>query len=181
MKTVVVASNNAHKAEEIAAALPACAYLATDASESMVAATAARGLHAEVATIGSLPYPDASFDVVVAAWMLYHVPDLDAALAEVRRVLRPGGSFVAVTNGDRHLARLLEEDMLGDEPLEQVRAHAEASGLTGCEHRALRRGKLEKCGVKDRHAGYRAGTREAQARVVRPGVDDHAPCGWPRR
>ena len=96
-------------AEEIAAALPACAYLATDASESMVAATAARGLHAEVATIGSLPYPDASFDVVVAAWMLYHVPDLDAALAEVRRVLRPGGSFVAVTNGDRHLARLLED------------------------------------------------------------------------
>ena len=96
-------------AEEIAAALPACAYLATDASESMVAATAARGLHAEVATIGSLPYPDASFDVVVAAWMLYHVPDLDAALAEVRRVLRPGGSFVAVTNSDRHLARLLED------------------------------------------------------------------------
>ena len=74
-----------------------------------MAATAARGLHAEVATIGSLPYPDASFDVVVAAWMLYHVPDLDAALAEVRRVLRPGGSFVAVTNGDRHLARLLED------------------------------------------------------------------------
>lgn len=41
-----------------------------------------------------LPWPDASFETVVAATSLDHVLDLDAALAEVRRVLAPGGCFV---------------------------------------------------------------------------------------
>ena len=47
--------------------------------------------------------------MVAALWMLYHVPDVDRAIAEVRRVLRPGGLFVAVTNGDGHLADLRVE------------------------------------------------------------------------
>ena len=38
--------------------------------------------------------------------MLYHVPDIALAAAEARRVLRPGGVFVAVTNGRAHLAEL---------------------------------------------------------------------------
>ena len=56
-----------------------------------------------------LPFGDEAFDVVAALWMLYHVPDVDRALAEIRRVLRPGGLFVAVTNGDGHLADLRRE------------------------------------------------------------------------
>ncbi len=43
-----------------------------------------------------LPFADGSFDVIIAAEILEHVPRYDAALAEIARVLRPGGS-VAVT------------------------------------------------------------------------------------
>ena len=68
--------------------------------------TAARGVEARVADVQDLPFADDSFDVVAAMWMLYHVPDLDRGLAEVRRVLRPGGRLVAVTNGDGHTAEL---------------------------------------------------------------------------
>ncbi len=64
---------------------------------------------AQVQDVQHLLAPDASYDVVVAAWMLYHVPDLDRGLAEVRRVLRPGGTFIAVTNGDEHVAALRRE------------------------------------------------------------------------
>jgi SAM-dependent methyltransferase len=38
--------------------------------------------------------------------MLYHVPDLDQALAELRRVLRSGGTLLAATNGQDHMREL---------------------------------------------------------------------------
>lgn len=56
----------------------------------------------------ALPFADASFDVVTARHMLYHVPDVAAALAEFRRVLKPGGRFLAVTNASGYMAELWE-------------------------------------------------------------------------
>ena len=53
-----------------------------------------------------LPLQDASFDLVMANHMLYHVPDVARALAEVRRVLAPGGRFYAATNGVTHMQEL---------------------------------------------------------------------------
>ena len=53
----------------------------------------------QVVDIQDIPYPDDSFDVVIANMMLYHVPDLHKGLSEVRRVLKPGGSFYCATYG----------------------------------------------------------------------------------
>ncbi|HZP73136.1 MAG TPA: class I SAM-dependent methyltransferase [Gaiellaceae bacterium] len=83
-----------------------------DQSERMVELARGRGItEAHVGDAQDLPFPDASFDVVVAAWMLYHVPDVDRALAELARVLQPGGHLVAVTNSVRHIEEL--RDLFG--------------------------------------------------------------------
>lgn len=47
-----------------------------------------------VADAESIPYPDNSFDVVVGHAILHHIPDVERALREVLRVLKPGGRFV---------------------------------------------------------------------------------------
>lgn len=53
-----------------------------------------------------LPFRQGYFDVILAAHMLYHVPDQRRAVAEMRRVLAPGGTCVVVTNGPAHIASL---------------------------------------------------------------------------
>jgi SAM-dependent methyltransferase len=80
--------------------------VALDQSERMVELTRERGIDARVGDVQQLPFEDASFDAALAAWMLYHVPDVGRAIAELARVLRPGGRLVAVTNASTHLAEL---------------------------------------------------------------------------
>jgi SAM-dependent methyltransferase len=93
-------------AARLAAELPGVALLAVDTSHRMVELTRERGLLAQLQDVQHLLAPDAAYDVVLAFSMLYHVPDLDRGLAEVRRVLRPTGRFVAVTVSDEHAADL---------------------------------------------------------------------------
>ena len=92
-------------AERIARELGA-EVTAVDQSERMVELTRARGVEALVGDVQSLPFQAESFDCAVAAWMLYHVSDLDRGLAELARVLVPGGRLVAVTNSGRNLPEL---------------------------------------------------------------------------
>jgi SAM-dependent methyltransferase len=77
--------------------------VAIDSSERMVELAVSRGVDARLGDVQSLDLPAESFDCAIAAWMLYHVPDLDRGLAEISRVLRPGGRLVAVTNAVDHL------------------------------------------------------------------------------
>ncbi|MEO7002724.1 MAG: methyltransferase domain-containing protein [Ktedonobacterales bacterium] len=83
-----------------------------DFSDGMIAAARdhlAAADHAftyQVADVQELPFADASFDAVIANHMLYHVPDRPRALAQIRRVLRPGGALFAATNGVDHLKEL---------------------------------------------------------------------------
>jgi ubiquinone/menaquinone biosynthesis C-methylase UbiE len=77
-----------------------------DQSERMVELQREKGIDARTGDVQELPFADGEFDVAVAAWMLYHVPDLERALAELERVLKPGGRLVAVTNAVEHLQEL---------------------------------------------------------------------------
>jgi ubiquinone/menaquinone biosynthesis C-methylase UbiE len=77
-----------------------------DTSPRMVELARARGVDARAGDAQDLPFAAGEFDCTVAAWMLYHVEDLDRALSELGRVLRPGGRFVAVTNGREHMQEL---------------------------------------------------------------------------
>jgi ubiquinone/menaquinone biosynthesis C-methylase UbiE len=47
----------------------------------------------------SLPFEDDRFDAAVSTWTMCTIPDVDAALAEVRRVLKPGGTLHFVEHG----------------------------------------------------------------------------------
>ncbi len=69
------------------------------------AGTAAQPVNADAQY---LPFRRGTFDVVLAAHMLYHVPDQCRAVAEMRRVLAPGGTCVVVTNGAAHVESLRE-------------------------------------------------------------------------
>jgi SAM-dependent methyltransferase len=77
-----------------------------DQSERMVEIQRAKGIDARVGDVQELPFAAAEFDAAVAAWMLYHVRDVDRALAELKRVLRPRGRLVATTNAVDHLQEL---------------------------------------------------------------------------
>ena len=135
-------------------ALPGVTLVAIDFSQRFVELTAARGVDARQADICYLPFDDASFDVVYAGWMLYHVRDLERALNEVRRVLRPGGTFVAVTNGNDHLADLRVE--AGGKP--EITQFSSETGeyVLGRRFADVRRHDLETRAVFPDHAAAQA-------------------------
>jgi len=56
----------------------------------------------------SIPFENEAFDAVIANHMLYHVPDRSKAIAEIKRVLKPGGRLIATTIGRGHLKELNE-------------------------------------------------------------------------
>jgi SAM-dependent methyltransferase len=74
-------------------------YTATDISPGMLDALTASAERLGIAPVtaqaeaSELPFPDDSFDLVFGHAVLHHLPDLDAAFREFRRVLRPGGAI----------------------------------------------------------------------------------------
>ena len=56
----------------------------------------------------SLPFPHESFDAVLAMYMLYHVPDRDRGIAEMKRVLKQDGTLYVATLGEKHLYELYD-------------------------------------------------------------------------
>ena len=85
-----------------------------DQSAAMVMEVVGLGIDAVEGDVQQLPYDEASLDRVVARHMLYHVPDIGRALAEMRRVLKPDGALLVTTNSDRSMPIItsLIQDML---------------------------------------------------------------------
>jgi len=118
-------------AEGLLTARPGLAITATDLDPVMVDAAARRLENNPHVTVQSadatrLPFADGAFDSVVSCLMLHHVIEWEAAVAEIARVLKPGGVFVgydltrtpvatAVHRVDRSPFRLVNPDELAAE------------------------------------------------------------------
>jgi SAM-dependent methyltransferase len=72
-----------------------------DLSAAMAGSTRSHAFTA-VADAQELPLADGAVDRALCVHMLFHVPDMSRAVAELRRVVRPGGVTVVTTNGPGH-------------------------------------------------------------------------------
>jgi ubiquinone/menaquinone biosynthesis C-methylase UbiE len=85
----------------------------TDISEGMVASArqslemVSPSIAFAVADVLELPFPENTFDAVIANYMLFHIKSRPAGLAEISRVLKPDGMLFAATNGVHHLSELV--------------------------------------------------------------------------
>lgn len=86
----------------------------TDVSEGMLR-DARRALGTEEARFDfqvmdcqQIPYPENTFDLVVANHVLFYCDDLQTALAEIRRILKPEGRLVCSTYGNDHMKEVSE-------------------------------------------------------------------------
>lgn len=77
--------------------LPGVHYFGLDTSPGMLQNHQATG-KLLLADAQRLSYPASTFDVVMANHMLYHVPDVERAISEFRRVLKPEGVLITATN-----------------------------------------------------------------------------------
>jgi ubiquinone/menaquinone biosynthesis methyltransferase len=84
----------------VAAAARGAAVVGLDLAPRMIrlarAKSGADGVRFVVGDMTSLPLPPASVDAVTTGYGLRNVPDLDRAIAEIARVLRPGGRFLSL-------------------------------------------------------------------------------------
>ncbi|AFL96098.1 hypothetical protein CL1_1903 [Thermococcus cleftensis] len=79
-----------------------------DASEGMLRIARSKGLNCIMGDAYSLPFPDESFDLVLSVTMFEFIHEPERVLAEIHRVLRPGGEVIIGTMNGRSLWFLLK-------------------------------------------------------------------------
>jgi phosphoethanolamine N-methyltransferase len=132
------------------------------------ALAAAAGLSARIGLVkaapGPLPFPPATFDVVVSKDAIVHIPDKHALMREVFRVLKPGGWFLA------------SDWLIGHDgpPSPRMQAYIESEGLDfgmaspGRYADAMTSAGFERVETRSRNAWYRSLAREEIARMRGP-------------
>jgi SAM-dependent methyltransferase len=84
-------------------------YVGVDISSGAVALARSRGLKAQqIKSVGALPFNDRSFDAVVCSEVLEHLLEPQVAIAEAKRVLRPGGLLLVTTPNAVYWRRRLD-------------------------------------------------------------------------
>ncbi|NJE02912.1 class I SAM-dependent methyltransferase [Thermococcus sp. MV11] len=79
-----------------------------DASEGMLRIARSKGLNCIMGDAYSLPFPDESFDLVLSVTMFEFIHEPERVLAEIHRVLKPGGEVIIGTMNGRSLWFLLK-------------------------------------------------------------------------
>ncbi len=180
-----VAGGTGDVAFRLAARAPGAAVTVCDINAEMVTVGRDRGIDGGKVggiewTVGDaehLPFADASFDAYTIAFGLRNVTDIDAALAEARRVLKPGGKFFCLEfsrvtlpllakiydsysftvlpalggmiAGDRESYRYLAESIRRFPPQDELVTRMEAAGLQRARYRNL------SAGIVAIHSGWR--------------------------
>ncbi|MCY3979025.1 MAG: methyltransferase domain-containing protein [Chloroflexi bacterium] len=85
---------------------PALAYYALDLSPNLLLNHPCASDRLALGDAMRLPYSDDSFDIVMANHVLYHLADIEAGLAEIKRVLKPDGRLLAATDSQQNLIQL---------------------------------------------------------------------------
>lgn len=103
--------------------------VAVDISPRMVDLTRSRGIDARLGDVEALRFADACFDCVVANWVLYLAADVDRALREVARVIRPGGRLVAGTVAEDTFVEVRQLLQISEPPTYSFSAESAAAQL----------------------------------------------------
>ena len=143
-------------------ALPRPLAAGIDPGSAVLNEAQARGAyHLLAQALGSgLPFADGHFATVVSNSVLEHIPGVDAVLAEIARVLRPGGRFIFCVPGDRFTELLLFTQLfrrLRLEPLAAAygRSFDRISRHHHCDSPEIWRDRLQAAGLRlDTHFYY---------------------------
>lgn len=124
----------------------------SDFSEGMVVTTKGNvgerdNVEYKVIDIQEIPYEDQAFDVVIANMMLYHVPDMEKGLTEVRRVLKKDGRFYCATYGEHGIIEYLSNVLSAYGVKDSVNKNF--SLQNGCEILSKVFSKVERLEYKD--------------------------------
>lgn len=118
--------------------------------------------HLSVALAERMPFPSGYFDVIASVGVMEHFLDIDEATSEIRRVLRPGGHYVALT----HVNQTLWE-RLGQKAWDYVIPPRPLRFARWVKSRLTRRPKAE---FLPQPVQHRYTTRDAKARLECPGL-----------
>jgi len=136
-KILDIGAGKGEKAARILQAFPGTEVFAVDPNERRISEAKREhpNVRSTVAGAEKLPFDDAFFDKAYSTMALHHFSDLDKALSEISRVVRPGGSYVILeVEPGSPLGRLFR--FLGRLVGEKMQIMAEEQLLARLEHAA---------------------------------------------